>query len=60
MQFLTLICIVLSIIVAAFGSPQLGANKCTRGPGYWCLSKENAVSCNALQHCETKVWNKQG
>ncbi|XP_076272654.1 prosaposin-like [Rhynchophorus ferrugineus] len=61
MQFLTFIYVILSIFVVVFGSPQLlGANKCTRGPGYWCLSRENALSCNTLQYCETRVWSRQG
>ncbi|XP_076272650.1 prosaposin-like [Rhynchophorus ferrugineus] len=56
---------VLVIVVAIFAltfadssPPLVGANKCTWGPGYWCASKENAVECGTLKHCETEVWNK--
>merc|ERR1711868_19276 len=30
----------------------LGDSKCTYGPSYWCASRENAVECNAEEHCE--------
>ncbi|KAJ8962211.1 hypothetical protein NQ318_018183 [Aromia moschata] len=38
--------------------PLVGANHCTRGPGYWCLSEATADECGqgARKHCETKVW----
>ena len=38
-------------------SPQLlGADLCTRGPGYWCASLGNAKECGAFDFCEKKVW----
>nr|XP_054773857.1 uncharacterized protein LOC129281952 isoform X4 [Lytechinus pictus] len=36
---------------------MLGRNECTRGPGYWCASKENAVQCNMVEHCKRHAWN---
>ena len=32
--------------------PLLGDSKCTYGPSYWCASRDNAVECNAEEHCE--------
>lgn len=36
----------------------LGGQKCTWGPTYWCASQQHADACNALSHCQTKVWMK--
>lgn len=36
----------------------LGKNECTYGPAFWCASMENAKRCNARQHCELYVWNR--
>ncbi|XP_066593748.1 prosaposin [Prorops nasuta] len=38
---------------------QLGTEKCTWGPSYWCASDSNANECNALQHCRENVWHAQ-
>ncbi|KAK4881659.1 hypothetical protein RN001_004978 [Aquatica leii] len=38
---------------------MLGKQKCTRGPGYWCLSEQTAVECHAIDHCKKKVWKQQ-
>uniref|UniRef100_A0A8D8XLW1 Prosaposin n=1 Tax=Cacopsylla melanoneura TaxID=428564 RepID=A0A8D8XLW1_9HEMI len=35
----------------------LGADKCTRGPGYWCQNFSTAHECGTAQHCLTKQWN---
>jgi saposin len=32
--------------------PLLGDSKCTYGPSYWCASRDNALECNAIEHCE--------
>jgi len=34
----------------------LGGKQCTWGPTYWCVSPQHADACNALEHCQTKVW----
>ena len=34
----------------------LGADLCTRGPGYWCESLDNAKECGAFDFCQKKVW----
>ncbi|KZS14611.1 Uncharacterized protein APZ42_019947 [Daphnia magna] len=36
----------------------LGGKQCTWGPTYWCASPQHADACNALDHCQTKVWMK--
>jgi len=36
----------------------LGGKQCTWGPSYWCASPQHAGACNALEHCQTKVWMK--
>lgn len=36
--------------------PLLGADLCTRGPGYWCASLGNAKECGALDFCQKKYW----
>lgn len=43
-----------ALVVA--GGVKLGAEKCTRGPGYWCVSIENAKECHSESHCREKVW----
>lgn len=30
--------------------------KCIAGPSYWCASKENAIFCQAEEHCKKFVW----
>jgi len=58
------VCSEIGMCVARFTRPPrdtlVGANKCTWGPGYWCLSEDNANGCGpgAVQHCQTKVWNQ--
>ncbi|KAL9985000.1 hypothetical protein ACROYT_G007351 [Oculina patagonica] len=32
-------------------------NFCFLGASYWCANKQNAVKCNAFQHCTDHVWN---
>ncbi|KAK3580729.1 hypothetical protein CHS0354_005737 [Potamilus streckersoni] len=34
----------------------LGNKECTYGPSYWCASKENAIKCKAVEHCQKHVW----
>eukprot|EP00057_Strongylocentrotus_purpuratus_P021219 XP_011675693.1 PREDICTED: proactivator polypeptide [Strongylocentrotus purpuratus] len=36
---------------------MLGQHECTRGPGYWCASMENAKECNMVEHCKRHAWN---
>lgn len=36
----------------------LGGKQCTWGPTYWCQSTQHADACNALEHCQAKVWMK--
>lgn len=36
--------------------PKLGENECTWGPNYWCINRENAEKCNAVDHCKKYVW----
>jgi len=36
----------------------LGGKFCTFGPAYWCVSKEHAIACNELEHCQAKEWMK--
>ncbi|XP_076272652.1 prosaposin-like [Rhynchophorus ferrugineus] len=64
MKFAIVLMFVFAIFGAVFGAAPrgqlVGAEKCTWGPSYWCASRQNAVSCNALQHCETKVWGNKG
>ncbi|XP_067673391.1 prosaposin-like [Haliotis asinina] len=35
----------------------LGQDKCSFGPSFWCASKDNAIQCNAMEHCQKHVWN---
>ncbi|KAL1459310.1 hypothetical protein WDU94_011304 [Cyamophila willieti] len=35
----------------------LGADKCTRGPGYWCQNISTAHECGTAEHCLKKQWN---
>ncbi|ERL84968.1 hypothetical protein D910_02391 [Dendroctonus ponderosae] len=60
MKFLAIFALVLCVCALAFAVPQklVGSEKCTRGPGYWCKDRQTAEECKAVQHCETKVWNK--
>ncbi|KAL1459307.1 hypothetical protein WDU94_011303 [Cyamophila willieti] len=34
----------------------LGADKCTRGPGYWCQNISTAYECGSVKHCLAKQW----
>lgn len=34
----------------------LGGKKCVWGPGYWCQSVTHAKACDALEHCQERVW----
>jgi len=43
-------------ILASVGAIRLGAEKCTRGPGYWCINIANAKECHSEAHCREKVW----
>uniref|UniRef100_A0A023G3H6 Putative prosaposin n=1 Tax=Amblyomma triste TaxID=251400 RepID=A0A023G3H6_AMBTT len=36
----------------------LGRDPCSRGPGHWCHSKENAEACKATAYCAKKVWKQ--
>ncbi|XP_046570118.1 prosaposin-like [Haliotis rubra] len=35
----------------------LGQGKCSYGPSFWCASKDNAIQCKAMEHCQKHVWN---
>jgi len=45
-------------IIVPKKAPKLGQNECTWGPAYWCASSDNAVKCNAVDHCKKNVWNQ--
>lgn len=47
---------VIVLIVASVSATPLGQSKCSWGPSYWCENHKQAVECNALEHCRTKVW----
>jgi len=38
------------------GSFKVGNVKCTFGPSYWCQNYKQAKECDAVQHCQEKVW----
>ncbi|KAK3726300.1 hypothetical protein QZH41_012728 [Actinostola sp. cb2023] len=38
------------------GSFKVGNVKCTFGPSYWCQNYKQAKECNAIQHCQDRVW----
>ncbi|XP_048256787.1 prosaposin-like [Haliotis rufescens] len=40
-----------------FQSKLLGKEKCSFGPSFWCANKDNAMKCNAMEHCQKHVWN---
>lgn len=40
----------------AVSAGPTGQEKCSWGPSYWCQKYKQAVECNALEHCRTKVW----
>lgn len=46
----------LTALLASVSAVRLGAEKCTRGPGYWCESIANAKQCHSEAHCREKVW----
>lgn len=49
--------IVFVLFVASASASPLGQEKCSWGPSYWCAKYKQAVECNALEHCRTKVWS---
>uniref|UniRef100_A0A8C3YKK5 Prosaposin like 1 n=1 Tax=Catagonus wagneri TaxID=51154 RepID=A0A8C3YKK5_9CETA len=36
----------------------LGTDQCVLGPRFWCESQEAAEMCNALEHCQRRVWKE--
>lgn len=37
--------------------PLLGQDKCTWGPAHWCENMNNAIKCQAVDHCKKHFWN---
>jgi len=46
----------IALLLAAVVGMQVGRDVCTRGPGYWCATVNNAKECNTERHCREKVW----
>ncbi|KAJ7383615.1 hypothetical protein OS493_026801 [Desmophyllum pertusum] len=46
----------LVLFVASVSASPTGQGKCSWGPSYWCQNYKQALECNALEHCRTKVW----
>ncbi|XP_076272651.1 prosaposin-like [Rhynchophorus ferrugineus] len=62
MNMLSILLVCLTLVVATFAAtvPTIpGSEKCSWGPSYWCESKENALLCQTVHHCEAHVWNKE-
>ncbi|CAF0969540.1 unnamed protein product [Rotaria sordida] len=38
---------------------NLGRNRCTWGPAYWCSSLSNTRECNSIEHCSKQIWSQQ-
>jgi len=40
---------------------NIGANPCSWGPSFWCLSEQHAKACGpgAVKHCEMKIWSQR-
>ncbi|KAH0623533.1 hypothetical protein JD844_006381 [Phrynosoma platyrhinos] len=47
-----------AVAAAAFSSPLLLQNDCTKGPEIWCRNLQAASHCKAIKHCRQTVWNK--
>lgn len=47
-----------SLLTAAIGSPTVGSPQCAQGSAVWCRDLHTAVSCGAVGHCRSTVWNK--
>jgi saposin len=55
----TKVCQSLHLCKATAGQVQLlGGQHCLWGPAYWCASYQHADACNAVEHCQMKVWMK--
>ncbi|XP_008571242.1 PREDICTED: proactivator polypeptide-like 1 [Galeopterus variegatus] len=39
-------------------TPLLGTDQCVIGPSFWCKSQEAAELCNAVEHCQLRVWKE--
>jgi len=55
----TKVCQTIHLCKATPGHVQLlGGERCLWGPSYWCASQQHADACNAVAHCQSKVWMK--
>lgn len=36
--------------------PTVGQNECIWGSSYWCVNRENAEKCNAVDYCKRYIW----
>ncbi|XP_001630372.2 prosaposin isoform X1 [Nematostella vectensis] len=58
-KFLLLAAIIGSVCLSSVNAKTkflLGSKKCTWGPSYWCQGMAQAVECDAVKHCQEKVW----
>jgi len=39
--------------------PIVGAEKCSRGPGYWCQNLDTVIECDAFEHCKKERQQQQ-
>ncbi|KAM5338865.1 proactivator polypeptide-like 1 [Glossophaga mutica] len=37
-------------------TPLLGTDQCVLGPSFWCSNQEAAEMCNAMEHCQRRLW----
>lgn len=42
------------LFLATANGSNVGSNKCTWGPSYWCSGANSAVECGALSYCQSK------
>ena len=40
-------------------SKNVGRDRCTWGPSYWCSSLSNTRECSSIDHCSDKIWSQQ-
>uniref|UniRef100_UPI00358E0EE8 prosaposin-like n=1 Tax=Myxine glutinosa TaxID=7769 RepID=UPI00358E0EE8 len=50
------VCSVLGLCQSAKKHSLVGEVQCTWGPGFWCLSHENAKQCDAEDFCKRHKW----
>ncbi|CAM9207561.1 unnamed protein product, partial [Lampetra planeri] len=53
---LPVLLLLLCVSLPASGSPLLGADVCSRGPGFWCKNAGTASRCRALEQCTRVYW----